>query len=135
MTPKQNITGIILAGGQSSRMGTDKGFISLNGVLFTEHIINAMKPLVNTIIIVSDSSKYDRFGYQRIPDLIENSGPLAGLYTGLSNSATELNLVLSCDIPLINRDILELLVKNNEEEFQVIQLESKQKTMPLISLE
>lgn len=134
MGNKRDITGIILAGGKSSRMGTDKGLIVLNELFFVEHIINALQPLVGKIIIVSNNSNYDILGFQRVPDLIKNSGPLAGLYSGLSNSETENNLVLSCDVPFINTEVLQLLVNNIENEFQIVQLKSQNKTMPLIAL-
>lgn len=134
MIGKKNITGIILAGGKSSRMKTDKGFIPLNNLLFIEHIINAVRPLVNNIIIVSNNSNYDEFGYKRINDLIKNAGPLAGIYTGLQYSKTDYNLVLSCDIPLINSSALELLLHSEYSDFDVIQLKSQNKTMPLIAL-
>lgn len=129
----KDITGIILAGGQSSRMGSDKGLISLNGALFIEHVINALKPLVKTIIIVSNNPEYDRFGYQRVMDIIRDSGPLAGLYTGLSYSDTDNNLVLSCDVPLIKTLVLEPLLNPVYNDFDVVQLQSKNKTMPLIA--
>ena len=56
MINKKNITGIILAGGKSSRMGKDKGFLKLNGTSFVEYSIEAMKPLVSQIMIVSNNS-------------------------------------------------------------------------------
>jgi len=134
MIDKKNITGIILAGGKSSRMGLDKGFLSLNGSTFMSHIIDAIKPLVNHIIIVSNNSDYDVFGYNRVHDIIKDAGPLAGLYSGLYHSNTENNLVLSCDVPLIKTFVLEQLINFDNEEFDVIQLQSQGKTMPLIAL-
>ena len=134
MIKRTNITGIILAGGKSSRIGFDKGFINLNGKPFLVHIIEAMKPLVNNIIIVSDNTDYDKFGYQIVNDLIKNSGPVAGLYSGLSNSKTEYNLVLSCDVPLIKTFILEQLIDRFDIDYDMIQLQSENKSMPLIAI-
>jgi len=134
MIDNKDITGIILAGGKSSRMGTDKGFIELDDTTFISLIINAMKPLVNEIIIVSNNPEYDAFGYKRINDLIKDSGPLAGLYSGLYHSKTENNLVLSCDVPLIKTFVLEQLINFDNENFEVVQLQSQGKTMPLIAM-
>ena len=134
MIDKANITGIILAGGKSSRMGSDKGFLSLHGKPFMIHIIKALKPLVNAIVIVSNEEAYDKFGYKRVDDIIENAGPLAGLYSGLYHSKTEYNLVLSCDVPLIKTTVLNKLIESFDANFDVIQLQSKNKTMPLIAL-
>ena len=134
MIQKNNITGIILAGGKSSRIGSDKGFLTLNDSTFMTHIIKAIKPLVNNIIIVSNNSDYDIFNLKRAEDIIEDAGPLAGLYSGLYESETEYNLVLSCDVPLINSSVLNKLIEGFDAEKDVIQLKSKIKTMPLIAL-
>jgi len=134
MNSKQNITGIILAGGKSSRMGSDKGLLELNGTTFLSLIIEAVKPLVNDIIIVSNNSAYDQYGYKRVDDIIENAGPVAGLHSGLFHSKTEHNLVVSCDVPLITTAVLNTLIEGNDVSFDVIQLQSQNKTMPLIAL-
>ena len=130
----KNITGIILAGGKSSRMGTDKGLLTLNGKPFMQHSIDALKPLTPDIIIVSNNSDYDIFGLERIEDAIENAGPLAGIYSGLKHSKTDYNLVLSCDIPLIKSNILQKLIDDIDDDSEIIQIESYGKTMPLIAL-
>jgi molybdenum cofactor guanylyltransferase len=134
MIDKKHITGIILAGGKSSRIGSDKGFLLLKNKPFILHIIEALKPLVSDIIIVSNNADYDIFKLKRVNDLIEDSGPLAGIYTGLHYSNTENNLVLSCDIPLINTEILRKLTILKDKNVDIIQLESNSKTMPLIAL-
>jgi molybdopterin-guanine dinucleotide biosynthesis protein A len=133
MIDKKNITGIILAGGKSSRMGTDKGLLEINNKTFVECVIDAVKPLVDTIIIVSDSLNYDQFGYQRVVDEIKDSGPLAGLCAGLKHSKTDQNLVLSCDVPLISTEILEQLLNPEFKNYEIVQIQSKAKTMPLIA--
>jgi molybdopterin-guanine dinucleotide biosynthesis protein A len=134
MVSKKNITGIILAGGKSSRMGTDKGFLKLNGKTFVQYSIDALKPLVNDIIIVSDILDYDIFGLKRINDSTKNAGPVSGICAGLEASKTVYNLILSCDIPLINSETLELLIDGIDDDSEIIQIESSGKTMPLIAL-
>jgi len=134
MTYKNNITGIILAGGKSTRMGSDKGFVTYNNKPFIQHIIDALHPLVDEIIIVSNNPDYDVFNLKRVNDIIEEAGPLAGLYTGLHHSNTERNLVLSCDIPVINQRVLEQLILASNKDIDVVQTESQGKTMPLIAL-
>ena len=134
MKTKNNISGIILAGGNSSRMGTDKGFVIYKNKAFVQHIIDALQPLVDEIIIVSNNSDYDVFGLKRVSDLIENAGPVAGVYTGLQYSKTENNLVISCDVPLINSETLSLLIEGLDDNADVVQLESNGKSMPLIAM-
>ncbi|WP_347923106.1 molybdenum cofactor guanylyltransferase [Pontimicrobium sp. SW4] len=134
MISKNNITGIILSGGKSSRMGTDKATLLLKEKTFIQYIIEAMKPLVKNIIIVSDNPNHDEFKIERIEDAIKDAGPLAGIYSGLQYSKTDYNLVVSCDVPLITSEVFRLLIKNYEKNYDVIQLMSHQKTMPLTAI-
>jgi len=131
---KNNITGIILAGGKSSRMGTEKGLIIYKNKPFVEHIIEAMSPLVDNIIIISNNKAYESFGFKCYKDLIKNTGPLAGIYTGLRYSKTNNNLIVSCDIPLIKTVVLQKLIDQKNDASEVIQLQSQGKNMPLIAL-
>lgn len=134
MQKKENITGIILAGGKSSRMGSDKSLLTYNKEPFIQHVINAMKPLVEDIIIVSNYMVHDKFGYKRVEDIFKDSGPVAGIHSGLSHSSTDYNLVLSCDIPLIKTEILEILIHSDYTNYDVVQIQIGEKTMPLIAL-
>ncbi|GAB1855942.1 molybdenum cofactor guanylyltransferase [Flavobacteriaceae bacterium MHTCC 0001] len=134
MIEKKDITGIVLAGGKSSRMGSDKGFLQFNNKPFVECSIDALKPLVAEIIIVSDHSNYDRLGYKRVTDHIKDAGPMSGIYSGLEASKTEYNLILSCDIPLITTKVLQKLIDAIDNTSEIIQTESSGKSMPLVAL-
>ena len=134
MLEKKHITGIILAGGKSSRMGTDKALFVLNGSTFLDHIIRALEPLVDDILIVSNDERHSKYHFKRVRDTIADAGPISGLHAGLTNSATENNLVLSCDIPLIETSMLEVLLQNNEDDIDVIQLAEANRVHPLIAL-
>ncbi|SNR16289.1 molybdenum cofactor guanylyltransferase [Tenacibaculum jejuense] len=129
-----NITGIVLAGGKSSRMGTDKSKIVFNGKTFIEHSISALECITSDIIIISNTSDHDTFSYERIPDEIQNFGPVAGIYSGLKAIKTEYAIILSCDIPLINSYVLNKLVHAIDNEFDIIQFEYQDKATPLIAL-
>ena len=109
---KKNITGIILAGGKSSRMGSDKGIVNLNGKKFIEHILAAVLPNVIEVLIIANNDNYNNLGYKVIKDKIKDCGPLGGIYTGLMNSKTENNIVVSCDIPFINSDLIKYIIEN-----------------------
>jgi len=134
MIQKKDITAIVLAGGKSTRMGTDKGWIDINGATFMARIINTVRPLVSNIIIVSDDARYDQFGTKRVTDIIPDAGPLGGIFSGLFYSETAINLVLSCDVPLIHEAVITELLKGNDPEKDIVQLQSQGKTMPLIAL-
>lgn len=134
MVQKKNITGIILAGGKSSRMGSDKGFLILKNKPFIQYSIDALRPLVSDIIIVSDHSRYDSLGFKRVTDHIKEAGPISGIFSGLEASKTDYNLILSCDIPLITTKVLEILIDAIDDATEIIQAESSGKTMPLVAL-
>jgi molybdopterin-guanine dinucleotide biosynthesis protein A len=114
-----HITAIILAGGKSSRMGQDKGLMLLNGKYFVQHVIDAVSSLASDIIIVSNQSEYEVLGYRVEKDIIKENGPLAGIYTGLVYSQHNINIVLSCDVPLISTKMLEFLLNHNSESYDV----------------
>ncbi len=134
MNPKKNITGIILAGGKSSRMGSEKGLLLLNGIPFIEHINNALQPLIDELIIVSNNPEYDKFQGTRVQDIIPNSGPIAGLHAGLSYSNTENNLVLSCDVPYVTTNLLQRLLLQEKDDHDLIMFADRQQTIPLIAM-
>ena len=134
MIPKENITGLILAGGKSSRMGEDKGFLKLNDTTFIEYISAALKPLVSEIIISSNNPDYDVFGFRRVEDSVTDAGPVAGIYSGLKASKTAYNLVLSCDVPLISTAILKMLLAEKDMKYDVVLFKNENKLMPLIAL-
>ncbi len=134
MNVDKDITGIILAGGKSSRMGAEKGLLPLEGKPFVQHIIEALQSIAKEIIIVSSNSEYDTFGVKRIEDIIPESGPIAGLHTGLTNSETKNNLVVSCDVPLVTTSLLRKLFQFETEDYDIVQFEAERKTIPLIAL-
>jgi len=108
------ITGIILAGGKSSRMGSDKGLIPLNGKPMIEHVINHLKKLDIPIIIISNNPEYEKFGLPVYEDEFKDKGPVAGIYTGLLHSKTDTNIVLSCDVPFVSTELLQYLLDNSK---------------------
>lgn len=111
---KKEIKVYILSGGKSSRMGTEKGLVELKGKSFISHLIDTVRTLTNDICIIANNSQYSSFLIDVIPDIIQNKGPLAGIYTGLMNSSSDRNLFLSCDIPLINTETLQFLIEKSE---------------------
>jgi molybdopterin-guanine dinucleotide biosynthesis protein A len=132
---KNDITGIILAGGKSQRMGTDKGMLDLGGQPFIKHICDALESIVGSnILIVSANKDYDFLGFTRVEDRIENKGPVGGLYTALNESKTKINLVLSVDVPLVSTELLQWLIESHNETAMVTQVKRGDKTNPLIGV-
>lgn len=132
---EHKITAILLAGGKSQRMGTDKGLLDLNGKTFIQHICDALQPIVGSnILIVSANAAYDTLGFSRVEDIVENKGPIGGLYTALASSKTKVNLVLSVDVPLVTTELLQWLIDNHDETYMVTQTKIGEKTSPLIGV-
>ena len=134
MNSKKTITGIVLAGGKSRRMSTDKALLLFKGKPFLSHVIEALMPMADEILIVSDNKKHEKFNFKRVSDTMIDAGPLSGLHAGLKHSNTELNIILSCDVPLIQTSVLEIILANNTDENDVIQIEEEGKSHPLIAL-
>jgi molybdenum cofactor guanylyltransferase len=106
-----SITGIILAGGKSSRIGSDKGLLELNGRKLVEIAIGNLSKLCGRILISANSEAYSHLGYEVIPDSYRDIGPMGGIYSTLSKSTTEYNLVLSVDLPFVNFGLLQYLTE------------------------
>lgn len=117
----QDITGIILSGGKSSRMGTNKSFLKFGDKEAVEITIDLMKLLFSEVIISSNQpEEYEKFGLPIYRDVYEFKGPLAGIHSGLSHSKTEKNFVISCDVPLLTAEMIEYLISQEWESDIVI---------------
>jgi len=112
----EKITGIVLAGGKSSRMGTDKSMMMLNGKTLIEYSIDALKPLCQKVVISSNNFIYDFTGCEVWPDELPDQAPIIGIYSCLKRSDTNINIVLSCDMPLVTTQMLEYLLNNSEHQ-------------------
>ncbi len=115
------MSGIVLAGGRSSRMGTEKGLVQVDGKPMISHVLDVLEKLgVCDIKICANDPRYEQFGYPVIKDLVKEKGPIGGMYSALLESETENNLILSCDIPNISVEVLQFLLKNSNEELATI---------------
>jgi len=109
-------TGIILAGGLSSRMGTNKAMLELNGSVVLQHTTETMRPTVSRIIVAGGANvtTYGEMGYDCVQDHYPGKGPLAGLHAALVASDTDWNLVCACDMPLLQTSFLDGIKKLTE---------------------
>lgn len=103
-------TGIILAGGKSSRMGFEKGTAMVQGKQMIEWAIEALQPVCRHLLIVSNSDLYQNMDLPVYEDIYKDSGPLGGIYTGLNHSTTNSNLILACDMPFVTPQVLQSLL-------------------------
>ena len=100
----------VLAGGQSRRMGRDKALLQLGGQTLIERVLAATRPLGYPCAIIGDPSSYAHLGPPVHSDRRSGLGPLGGLYTALSTTATPV-LLLACDLPFLTPEFLCHLVE------------------------
>ena len=110
-TLKNNIPAYILCGGKSSRMGQDKGLVTLQKDEFITHIISNLKPITDSIVLVTQNEGYRRFGLPVIQDIYAEKGPLGGIHAALQHTQESQILVFSCDIPLLKSYVIEELIR------------------------
>ncbi len=114
---KNEITAVILAGGQASRMdGDDKGLIVFRELPLIAHVVNITKPKVNQTLISANRNleEYANFGKVISDDLEGYQGPLAGISKALKVCSTPYLLVFPCDSPLIDAALIDSLIEKME---------------------
>jgi molybdopterin-guanine dinucleotide biosynthesis protein A len=107
-----NFTVAIIAGGKSSRMGTDKSFVPLLGKPMIEHVLASISDLGQdeTILITNRPADYAHLHLLMFADVIPDQGALGGIYTALHNSHNADVLTLACDMPFLNPDLLRYMI-------------------------
>ena len=114
------ITGVVLAGGQGSRMGgVDKGLQEFRGRPMVAHALERLVPQVDEVLINANrnAEAYARFGHRVIADEIEGfAGPLAGFERGLAHASGDLVVTVPCDSPFLPHDLVSRLREALERE-------------------
>jgi molybdopterin-guanine dinucleotide biosynthesis protein A len=104
------VTGVILAGGKSRRMGRDKAFLPFGAGVLIERVIEVVRQVTAEVILVTNTPvRYEPFGLPMFTDVIPEAGSLGGLYTGLVASSTPYSLCLACDMPFVRPEFLRVL--------------------------
>lgn len=119
MTDK--LTVAIQAGGKSSRMGTDKSFVPFLGRPMIEVVREAVEGLGDELILITNKPEpYAYLGLPMYGDLYPETGPLGGIYTAVASAAHPYVLTVACDMPWLNRPLLEYLVSLRHEADVVV---------------
>jgi molybdopterin-guanine dinucleotide biosynthesis protein A len=127
--------GFVLAGGRSSRMGTDKAFLEFKGQTLLDHALKTMADVCDPVAIVGDPAKFakhepekheseksgsDRYESPKhrtvIADIFPGCGPLAGIHAALKHSTADLNLMLAVDLPFVSAALLTFLFEAAEDD-------------------
>jgi len=112
-TLQEKATAIIMAGGSSRRMGTDKSMLEIEGRPIIERTCERLAGCFEQILIsTNEVDKFKFLGFQIVPDKVPEQGPLMGIASALEASGNEINFVIACDIPQIEiRDVRRILTE------------------------
>lgn len=102
-------TGVVLAGGKSTRMGKDKALLEVNGKPLLVHALERLRPLVQELLVIGDPHKYRALHPKCIADDLQDLGPLGGVVTAMNHAKNDRLLVLACDVPGVNATLLQQL--------------------------
>lgn len=116
-----DITGVILAGGQSSRMGSNKALLPYCGGRFIEAIHRQMQELFGEVLLVTNTpEQYAFLPCRKVADLFPGKGALAGLHAGLHHASTPHIFAVACDMPYLNSALIKRLTLLKDEADVVI---------------
>lgn len=111
---------VVLAGGKSRRMGTEKALLKLGSETLIETVIRRLKPLFKHVIVsTADGCSFPQLGLTEVADIYPDSGSLGGLHAGLSNAASDNVFAVACDMPLVNLDLVREMI-DNSEQFDIV---------------
>jgi len=114
------MTGIILAGGKSQRMGKNKAFIDSEGIPLFGRVYRVFKEIFSEIIIVAnDAGPFERYEAILQMDIISDKGAIGGLYTGLFHSSNYHAFCSACDMPLLNPHVIKYMA-DKRDSYDVI---------------
>ena len=129
----EQIGGIILAGGKSSRMGKDKVFLSYQGKMLIQHSLDLAQAVCAQVLISANGQGFDRFHLPIVRDEIGGCGPIGGIYSTLKHADLGWNFVLSCDTPFVSREVVERLIMNIADFDCIVPIHGSLKE-PLVAL-
>jgi len=105
--PREPLTGVVLAGGSSRRMGRDKAFLELGGRLLIEIVLEQVRQACDEVLVVaSEPCRYIHLGVPVVHDIFRGVGVLGGLHAGLEAASHDLAVAVGCDMPFLIPDLL-----------------------------
>lgn len=129
----EEIAGVVLAGGNSTRMGQDKALLMMNGSPFIQRITQTLLALFDEVIISANTADYSFLGLPVVRDIYENCGPLGGVHAALGSVKTPYCFTTPCDTPRLNPGLVKTLLA--EAQSGVITLASTvDRLQPLVGL-
>jgi molybdopterin-guanine dinucleotide biosynthesis protein A len=117
----KDVSGVILVGGKSSRYGSNKALVKLDGVPLIERVIGVMERVFENLILITNTpDEYAHLGLPMHDDIIKGLGPIGGLYTGLNVIPDDAGFFVACDMPILNHDLIHYMVKERGRSDAVV---------------
>ena len=130
-TPIEQVEAFILAGGASSRMGTDKSQLLIEDQTFVERIAATLLTVTDTIRLVGGS---ENLKLDTIADVYPQWGALGGLHAALNESRSEWAIVVACDLPFVTSELFRSLASKRTEHDAVVPIQPDGRPQPLAAL-
>ncbi len=106
-----SVTGVILAGGTSRRMGQNKALIQLGADSLIGHVIRCIRPVTDELLLITNTpDEYAHLGLPMQGDIVPDAGALGGIYTGLMTASHDAALCVACDSPFLMPKLLTYLI-------------------------
>ena len=116
---------VILAGGKSSRMGSDKALLEMNGEKFIERLMNELNDFDEKLIARGANQSVSSNGWLEIPDIYPERGPIGGLHSALSKCQSEALFCVTCDMPLFENALARELCEELDETCDAVIVETE----------
>ncbi len=127
------LTGIVIAGGKSKRMGKDKLSMQFNGQSLIQQAVNLLEKYSVKTFVSANKSQINS-NYAIINDDFADIGPIAGIYAGLKQAKTQKILIIPVDMPLLNEELISYLINEMDSEASINVFKSSNNTQMLIGI-
>lgn len=115
------IVGCVLAGGKSTRMGSDKALLKVGGVTLIERAVTLLTRMFPSVVISSDrGAAFEFLGIPVLPDIRKDCGPLGGIQAALMHTNADRLFVLACDMPFVSPDLIRYLISSHPDADAVV---------------
>ncbi len=117
------VTSIVLAGGKNLRLGRSKVLETIGGKSLIERVIERLDPLTNQLLIVTSQEQPDlsiAYEAEILIDVYPSKGPLGGIYTGLVMARSSHSIVVACDMPFLNTELLRYMIDLSRDSDAVV---------------
>jgi molybdopterin-guanine dinucleotide biosynthesis protein A len=110
---QSSISGVMLAGGKSSRMGQNKALMSLGGRRLIDRVASVLREVFRELLLVTNSPEvYADLSVPMVSDVFPDKGSLGGIYSAIYHASTPYCLIVACDMPFLNAAVMRYLVEH-----------------------